>query len=124
MKEKTVNGKRKNTLNEIDIAKMQVEYIYLQLKKNLEDIISSTVLLKKIKKVISSLTYLKLNWTSDDYSEEQLKVAEKRLREYSHLYEITILKRKILKMQLKQAQRKFSKKQESIIRFDKKYLNE
>ncbi len=123
MQEKTVKEKRENTLNEIDTAKMQVEFIQLQLKNNLEDIKYILVQMKKIRKVISSLTYLKLNWMPDNYNENQLKIAEKRLKDCSNLYEKTILKRKILKAQFKQAQRDFSKKQKSIIRFDKKYYN-
>lgn len=35
-----------------------------------------------------------------------------------------ILKRKILKLKLKRAQREFSKKQKSLIKFEKKYFNE
>ncbi len=123
MQEKTVKEKRENTLDEIDIAKMEVEHIQLQLKENLKNINYTLVQMKKIRKVISSLTYLKLNWMPDNYNENQLKIAEKRLKDYSNLYEKTILKRKLLKVKFKQAQRKFSKKRKSIIRFDKKYFS-
>lgn len=123
MQKETVAEKRRNTLDEIDIAKMKVEYIQLQLKENLERINKILFQMKKIRKVISYLIYLKLNWLNDNYNECQLKVAERRLKDCSNFYEKTILKRKILKAQFKQAQRNFSKKQKSIIRFDKKYYN-
>lgn len=123
MQKETVAEKRRNTLDEIDIAKMKVEYIQLQLKENLEHINKILFQMKKIRKVISCLVYIKLAWLNDNYNESQLKVAERRLKDCSNIYEKAILKRKILKAQFKQAQRNFSKKQKSIIRFDKKYHN-
>ena len=78
--------------------------------------------MEKIRKIISCLIYLKLNWLDNDYNESQLKDAEERLKNRSNLYEVMILKRKLLKAQFKQAQRKFSKKQKSIKRFDEKYF--
>ena len=122
MKGKTTAEKRENTLDEIDIAKMEVEAIQLQLKENLEHINRVLSQMEKIRKIISCLIYLKLNWLDNDYNESQLKDAEERLKNRSNLYEVMILKRKLLKAQFKQAQRKFSKKQKSIKRFDEKYF--
>ena len=124
MKEITVRERRANICDEIDIAKDEVIYKNRQLKENLEDINKVLRIMKKTRKVISCLTYLKLNWYSDNCNEYQLKRAERELKSFSHLYEKTILERKILKAKLKQAQRKFSKKLKTIIRFDKKYFNE
>ena len=123
MKKETVQDKRANTCDELDIARDEVIYKRLQLKENLEDINKVLRLMKKARKVISSLTYLKLNWLDDNYNETQLKLAEKRLKNYSVAYKIKILKRKLLKSEFKQAQRKLSKKLKRLEDFDKKYFS-
>ena len=123
MKKETVQEKRANTCDEIDIAKDEVNYKRYQLKENLEDINKILHLMKKARKIISCLTYLKLNWLDDNYNETQLKLAEKRLKNYSAAYKIKILKRKLLKNEFKQAQRKLAKKLKRIKDFDKKYFS-
>lgn len=123
MQEKTIAEKRSNTCDEIDIAKMQIEITQEQLKQNLEYINKILSQIKKAKKVRSCFNYIKSNWYTDIPIEDQLKNVKNHLRTYSNYYEIAVLKRKILKAQLKQAQRKFSKKLKSIVRFDKKYFN-
>ena len=123
MQEKTIAEKRANTCDEIDIAKMQIEITQEQLKQNLEYINKILSQIKKAKKAKSCFNYIKSNWYTDIPIEDQLKNVKSYLRTYSNYYEIAVLKRKILKAQLKQAQRKFSKKLKSIVRFDKKYFN-
>lgn len=122
MKKETIQEKRANTCDEIDIAKDEVAYKRLKLKDNLEDINKIFRLMKRVRKVISCLTYLKSNWLNDVYNETQLKLAEKRLEDYSTTYKIKILKRKLLKNEFKQAQRKLAKKLKRIKDFDKKYF--
>lgn len=122
MKKETVQEKMANTCDEIDIAKGEVDYKEYQLRKNLEDIDFILKKMRKIRKVKSCLIYLKLNWLNDNQNENQLKLAEKHLKDCSILYEKTILKRKILKAQFKQAQRKLAKKLKRIKDFDEKYF--
>lgn len=122
MEKETVQEKRRNTLDELDIAEMEVTYKRQELKKNLDRINYVLRLMKKTRKVISCLCYLKLNWRKNIDYENQLKMAEERLKDFSNLYEKTILKRKLLKNEFKQAQRKLSKKQKRIKAFDEKYF--
>lgn len=122
MKKETIQEKRANTCDEIGIAKMEVDFKRLQLKENLEEIDKVLRLMKKTKKIISSLCYLELNWRKNIDYENQLKMAEERLKDLSNLYKITILKRKLLKNEFKQAQRKLTKKLKRIKDFDKKYF--
>ena len=122
MEKVTVQEKRANTCDEIDIAADEVNYKRYQLKKNLVDINYILRSMKKTRKVISFLTYLKSNWLKKIDYESQLKEATRCLKDFSNLYEKTILKRKLLKNEFKQAQRKLSKKQKRIKDFDKKYF--
>lgn len=122
MKKETVKEKRYNTIDELAIAKMEVAYKRLQLKQGLKEIDKILRLMKKTRKVISSMCYLELNWRKNIDYENQLKMAEERLKDLSNLYEKTILKRKLLKNEFKQAQRKLAKKQKRIKDFDKKYF--
>lgn len=120
----TVTEKRNNTFKELDLAKTEVKYKEIRLKENLEIINSILSVIKRLKKTRYCFKYLKRNWNDSDYLEKGLAEAKVRLKEYLYLYEKTVLERKILKAQLKQAQRVFSKKQKSITRFYKKYYNE
>lgn len=121
---KTVTEKRNNTFKELDFAKTEVKYKEISLKENLKSLNAILSIIKKLKKTRYCFKYLKKNWNNDDYIEKELAEVEVRLKDYLYLYEKTVLERKILKAQLKQAQRVFSKKQKSITRFYKKYYNE
>lgn len=120
----TVTEKRNNTFKELDFAKTEVKYKEIRLKENLKTLNAILSVIKKMKKTRYCFKYLKKNWNNDDYLEKELAEVEVRLKDYLYLYEKTVLERKILKAQLKQAQREFSKKQKSITRFYKKYYNE
>ena len=120
----TETEKRNNTFKELDFAKAEVKYKEISLKENLETINAILSVIKRLKKTRYCFKYLKKNWNNNDYLEKELAEVEVRLKDYLYLYEKTVLERKILKAQLKQAQRKFLKKQKSITRFYKKYYNE
>ena len=120
----TVTEKRNNTFKELDLAKTEVKCKELSLKENLEIINSILSVIKRLKKTRYCFKYLKKNWSNSDYFEKELAKVENGLKDNLHLYEKKVLERKILKAQLKQAQREFSKKQKSITRFYKKYYNE
>lgn len=122
MKKETIQEKRANTCDEIDIAKDEVAYKRFQLKVNLEDINKILRLMEKTKRIISSLRYLELNWRYNIDYKEQFKRVDEKLKEFLNLYKITILKRKLLKNEFKQAQRKLAKKLKRIKDFDKKYF--
>ena len=119
----TVTEKRNNLFKEIKFAKEKVENKKISLKKNLEIINSTLYVIKRLKKTRYCFKYLKKNWNNNDYFEKELAKVENSLKDNLHLYEKTVLERKILKAQLKQAQRKFSEKQKSKTRFYKKYYN-
>ena len=119
----TVTEKRNNTFKELDFAKTEVKNKKISLEKNLKTINAILSIIKKLKKTRYCFKYLKKNWNNADYIEKDLAEVEVKLKDYLYLYEKTVLERKILKTQLKQAQRKFSKKQKSITRFYKKYYN-
>ena len=119
----TVTEKRNNTFKELDFAKIEVKYKEIRLKENLEIINSILSVIKRLKKTRYCFKYLKKNWNNNVYLENELVKVENSLKDNLHLYEKTVLERKILKAQLKQAQREFSKKQKSITRFYKKYCN-
>lgn len=123
MDTKTVTEKRNNAFKEIDFAKKEVKNKEISLKENLKTVNAILSVIKKMKKTRYCFKYLKKNWGNDDYLEKGLAEVEVKLKDYLNLYEKTVLERKILKTQLKQAQRKFSKKQKSITRFYKKYYN-
>ena len=123
MDTKTVTEKRNNNFKEINFAKEKVENKKISLKKNLEIINAISPVIKKLKETRYCFKYIKKNWNNNDYLEKELAKVENSLKDNLHLYEKTVLERKILKAQLKQAQRKFSKKQKSITRFYKKYYN-
>lgn len=123
MKKETIQERRANTCDEIDIAKDEVAYKRLQLKVNLEDINKILRLMEKTRKIIFSLRYLELNWRKNIDYEKQLRMADERLKDFLNLYKITILKRKLLKNEFKQAQRKLAKKLKRIKDFDKKYFS-
>lgn len=122
MKKETIREKRANTCDEIDIAKDEVNYKRLQLKENLEHVNHILKTMKKTRKIISCLIYLRLNWLNDKTMASQLENAERRLKDFSNLYKIAILERKLLKNEFKQAQRKLAKKLKRIKDFDKKYF--
>lgn len=120
----TVTEKRNNTFKELDFAKTEVKYKEIILKENLEIINSILSVIKRLKKTRYCFKYLKKNWNNNVYLENELVKVENGLKDNLNLYEKKVLERKILKAQLKQAQREFSKKQKSITRFYKKYYNE
>lgn len=124
MELETIKEKRNYNNCKYTKAKENVEYIQKQLRENLEYINDVQSFLKKLKKVVYCFNYIKKNWYYDGKYENEIEEAEKRKQDYSYLYEVATLKRKILKLKLKQAQREFSKREKSYIKFEKKYFNE
>ena len=124
MELETIKEKRNYNNCKYTKAKENVEYIQKQLRENLEYINDMQSFLKKLKKVVYCFNYIKKNWYYDGKYEIEIEEAEKRIEDYSNCYEKAILKRKVLKLKLKQAQREFTKRQKSLIRFEKKYFNE
>lgn len=124
MENKTIQGRRENICKGTGVARDEVAYKRLQLKENLELINKILRVMKKRRKTIFCLTYLKSNWKDSDYITNELNVVKKSLRDYSTCYKITILKRKLLKNEFKQAQRKLAKKLKRLEDFDKKYFPE
>lgn len=124
MKLETIKEKRKDNISKLERAKLKVDYIQVKLKENLKYINDILPFLKKLKKIKNCLNYIKANWYFDEKYEDEIKKVEERIEDYSKLYEITTLKRKILKLKLKQAQREFTKKQKLFIKFKKKHFNE
>lgn len=123
MDEKTTKSNRALLCDEIDIAKMKIEIEQELLKQNLERINKILIQMKITRKIKSCLTYLRFNWANDDANEKHLKRAEKRYKDLSHLYDIAVLERKLLKNKYKQAQQKFTKKLKRIKSFDKKHFS-
>lgn len=124
MELETIKEKRKDNISKLEYAKDNVKYIRMLLKENLAIINPILSVIKRLKKTRYCFEYLKKNWNNNDYLEKELAEVEVRLKDYLYLYEKTVLERKILKAKLKQAQRKFSKKQKSFIKFEKKHFNE
>lgn len=130
MELETIKEKRKDNISKLEYAKDNVKYIRTLLKKNLEFIHGVLKSLKKLKKIKYCFNYIKKNWyveyihSFEKYYEEGISTVERRIEDYSNLYIRGILERRILKLKLKQAQREFTKKQKSLIRFEKKYFNE
>lgn len=124
MELETIKEKKNNNISKLERAKLEVDYIQVKLKENLEYINNILPFLKKLKKVVYCFNYIKKNWYYDGQYEVEIEEAERRRKDYSYCYEEAIFKRKILKLKLKQAQREFSKRQKSLIRFEKKYFNE
>lgn len=119
-----IREERKNcNIGKLKQTKENVEYIQIELKKNLEYINDILQFLKKLKKVKCCFNYIKANWYFDKKYVDEIEKVERRIEDYSNFYEKAILKRKILKLKLKQAQKKFSKRQKSLIKFEKKYFN-
>ena len=124
MELETIKEKKNNNISKLERAKLEVDYIQIKLKENLKYINDILPFLKKLKKIKNCLNYIKANWYFDKKYEDEIKEVEERIKDYSNLYEKATLKRKILKLKLKQAQREFTKRQKSLIRFEKKYFNE
>lgn len=124
MELETIKEKKNNNISKLERAKLEVDYIQIKLKENLKYINNVLSFLKRLKKIKNCLNYIKANWYFDEKYEDEIKKVEERIEDYSNLYEEATLKRKILKLKLKQAQREFTKKQKSLIRFEKKYFNE
>lgn len=124
MELETIKEKKNNNIRELERAKLEVDYIQIKLKENLKYINDILPLLKKLKKIKHYFNYIKANWYYDSKYEDEIERVKKRIEDYSNIYEKKILERKILKLKLKQAQREFTKKQKSFIRFEKKYFNE
>lgn len=124
MELETIKEKKRNNISKLEQAKENVEYIQMKLRENLKYINDILLFLKKLKKVKHCFNYIKANWYFDEKYEDEIRNVEERIETYSNLYENAILKRKILKLKLKQTQREFTKRQKSLIRFEKKYFNE
>ena len=124
MELETIKEKKNSNIRKLERAKLEVDYIQVKLKENLKYINDILPFLKKLKKVEYCFNYIKANWYFEKYYEEEIDTVKRRIEDYSNLYEKKILERKILKLKLKQAQREFTKKQKSFIRFEKKYFNE
>lgn len=116
MKLETIKEKKDNNISKLKNAKWEVVYIRVKLRENLEYINDIFSFLKKLKKVKYCFDYIKANWYYDIEYEDEIEKVKRRIEDYSNLYEKAILKRKILKLKLKQAQREFTKKQKSLIR--------
>lgn len=119
-----IKEKENNNIRELERAKLKVDYIQMKLKENLKYINDILPFLKKLKKIRYCFNYIKANWNFEKYYEEEIDAVKRRIEDYSNLYEKGILERKILKLKLKQAQREFTKKQKSFIRFEKNYFDE
>lgn len=120
----TIKERKKCNISKLEQAKKNIEYIQMELGKNLEYINDILPFLKKLKKIKHCFNYIIHNWYFDKKYDDEIEKVERRIEDYSNLYEKAILKRKVLKLKLKQAQREFTKKQKSFIRFEKKYFNE
>ena len=112
----TIKEKKNNNISKLKYAKWEVVYIRVKLRENLGYINDIFSFLKKLKKVKYCFDYIKANWYYDIEYEDEIEKVKRRIEDYSNLYEKAILKRKILKLKLKQAQREFTKKQKSLIR--------
>ena len=123
MELETIKEKKNSNIRKLERAKLEVGYIQMKLKENLKYINDTLSLLKKLKKIEYYFNYIKANWYFDNKYVDEIKKVEERIMIYSNFYEKAILKRKILKLKLKQAQREFTKKQKSHIRFEKKYFD-
>ena len=123
MKLETIKEKRDNNISKLEYAKSNIKYIRIQLRKNLEYINDILPFIKKLKKVKSCFNFIIHNWYFDKKYINEIEKVEKRIEDYSNLYEKAILKRKILKLKLKQTQREFTKRQKALKRFEKKYFN-
>lgn len=124
MELETIKEKKNNNISKLERAKLEVDYIQMKLKENLKYINDILPLLKKLKKIEYCFNYIKEKWYFEFESLKDLDAVKERIKDYSNIYEKKILERKILKLKLKQAQREFTKKQKSLIRFEKKYFNE
>lgn len=123
MELETIKEKKNNNISKLGRAKLEVDYIQIKLKENLKCINDILSFLKKIKKVECCFNYIKANWYFDNKYVDEINNVKRRVEDYSNLYRERILERKILKLKLKQAQREFSKRQKSYIKFEKKYFN-
>ena len=124
MELETIKEKKNNNISKLERAKLEVDYIQMELGKNLKYINDILPFLKKLKKIKHYFNYIIHNWYFDKKYDDEIEKVERRIEDYSNLYEKAILKRKVLKLKLKQAQRKFTKRQKSLIKFEKKYFNQ
>lgn len=120
----TIKERKKCNISKLEQAKENIEYIQMELGKNLEYINDILPFLKKLKKIKHCFNYIIHNWYFDKKYDDEIEKVERRIEDYSNLYEKAIIKRKVLKLKLKQAQREFTKKQKSLIKFEKKYFNQ
>ena len=115
--------RRLESRERLNLVKNGIKLENMKLEENLKYINDISLFLKKLKKVKRCFNYIKANWYFDNKYEDEIRNVEERIEAYSNLYEKAILKRKILKLKLKQTQREFTKRQKSHIRFEKKYFN-
>lgn len=123
MVSETIKKRRISSIARLNLIKININRIELELKKNLNCINDVLQFIKKLKKVKHCFNYIKTNWYFDNIYTDEVKKVEESIMFYSNVYEKAILERKILKLKLKQVQREFSKKQKSHIEFEKKYFN-
>lgn len=124
MELETIKEKRKDNISKLKRAKLEISYIQMKLEENLKYINDILPLLKKLKKIEYCFNYIKEKWYFEFEGYKDIDAVKKRIEDYSNIYEKKILERKILKLKLKQAQREFSKRQKSFIKFEKKHYNE
>lgn len=124
MELKTIKEKKNSNIRELERAKLEVDYIQMKLKENLKYINDILPVLEKLKKIEYCFNYIKEKWYCEFKNYKDIDAVKKRIKDCSNIYEKKILERKILKLKLKQAQREFSKRQKSFIKFEKKHFNE
>lgn len=110
MEVEIIKERRVDNIYRLKIAKINLEHRELELKRNLEYINDVLPFIKKLKKIKYCFNYIKANWYYDKFYEDEINNVERRIKDYLQLYKVAILKRKILKLKLKQAQREFSRR--------------
>ena len=118
-----IKKQRLKSIARLNLVRNAIKCRKIELEENLKYINDISLFLKKLKKVKHCFNYIKVNWYFDKIYEDEIRNVEERIETYSNLYENAILKRKILKLKLKQTQREFSKRQKSNIKFEKKHFN-
>lgn len=124
MTSKKIRRQRLESMARHNLVKNGIKCKKIELEENLKYINDISLFLKKLKKVKHCFNYIKINWYFDKKYEDEIRKVEERIGVYSNLYEKATLKRKILKLKLKQAQRELTKRQKSLIKLEKKYFNE
>lgn len=119
-----IKKQRLKNIARLNLVRNAIKCRKIELEENLKYINDISLFLKKLKKIEYCFNYIKKNWYYYEKCEDEIEKVKSRIKDYSNLYEKAILKRKILKLKLKQTQREFSKRQKSNIKFEKKHFNE